>query len=270
VDPPVSVRPLKNQVDDVMEEIRAHAERGERVLVTTLTKRTAEDLSGYLASVGLKVRYLHADIDAIQRVEILRSLRKADFDCLIGINLLREGLDLPEVSLVAVLDADKEGFLRSETSLIQTAGRAARHLDGKVILYADQVTDSMRRMIEVTRTRRIAQEEYNQRHHITPQTIRKSIQDSLVIENGSREIEDRIARESGAEYDVHATLREMEAEMLEAAEALEFERAAILRDQIKELRLASGIQGDHQESKDRPAIRYDKPRRQKSRRGGSS
>jgi excinuclease ABC subunit B len=244
VDPPVHVRPLKNQVDDVMEEIRAHAERGERVLVTTLTKRTAEDLADYLKSLGLKARYLHADIDAIQRVEILRSLRKADFDCLIGINLLREGLDLPEVSLVAVLDADKEGFLRSETSLIQTAGRAARHLDGKVILYADQMTDSMRRMIDVTRQRRTKQLEYNKQHHITPKGIQKSIQESLVAEVKGHEIEDRVAREGGADYDVHATLREMETEMVEAADSLEFERAALLRDQIKELRLASGIKGD--------------------------
>ncbi len=266
VDPPVLVRPLKNQVDDVMEEIRAHAERAERVLVATLTKRTAEDLSDYLSSVGLKVRYLHADIDAIRRVEILRSLRKADFDCLIGINLLREGLDLPEVSLVAVLDADKEGFLRSETSLIQTAGRAARHLNGKVILYADQVTDSMRRMIEVTNARRSAQEAYNKRHRITPTAIQKNIQESLVLESSSREIENCVARESGAEYDVHATLREMEAEMLEAADALEFERAAILRDQIKELRLASGIPGDHGEPQKQTAIQYNKPRTGKKRR----
>jgi excinuclease ABC subunit B len=253
------VRPLKNQVDDVMEEIRAHAERGERILVTTLTKRTAEDLADYLKSLGLKARYLHSDIDTIQRVEILRSLRKADFDCLIGVNLLREGLDLPEVSLVAVLDADKEGFLRSETSLIQTAGRAARHLDGKVILYADKITDSMRRMIEVTEQRRAKQLAYNKKHHITPLSIQKSIQESLVIEARSHDIEDLVARESGADYDIHATLREMEAEMIEAADSLEFERAAILRDQIKELRSASGIQGD--EPKTTPAK---KPRKAKT------
>ena len=244
VDPPVVVRPLKNQIDDVMEEIRAHAERKERVLVTTLTKRTAEDLAEYLRSVGLKARYLHADIQTIERVEILRSLRKADFDCLIGINLLREGLDLPEVSLVAILDADKEGFLRSETSLIQTAGRAARHLDGKVILYADHVTDSMRRMIEVTAQRRLTQLAYNTKHHITPLSIQKGIQESLAIEHKGQDIEDRVAKESGVDYDIHATLREMETEMLEAAEALEFERAAMLRDQIKELRLAAGLAGE--------------------------
>jgi excinuclease ABC subunit B len=244
VDPPIVVRPLQNQIDDVMEEIRAHAERQERVLVTTLTKRTAEDLAEYLRSVGLRARYLHADIQTIERVEILRSLRKADFDCLIGINLLREGLDLPEVALVAILDADKEGFLRSETSLIQTAGRAARHLNGKVILYADTVTDSMRRMIATTEQRREKQLAYNQLHHITPTSIQKSIQESLVLDYKGREIENLVAKESGVDYDIHATLREMEAEMLEAAESLEFERAALLRDQIKELRLAAGLAGE--------------------------
>jgi len=243
VDPPVMVRPLANQIDDVMEEIRSHALKGERVLVTTLTKRTAEDLSEYLKSVGVKARYLHSDIDAIERVEILRSLRKADFDCLIGINLLREGLDLPEVSLVAVLDADKEGFLRSETSLIQTAGRAARHLDGKVILYADKITDSMKRMIAVTEARRKKQLEYNRVNHITPKSIQKSIQEGLVLEYKAKEIEALVAKEGGVETDIYTTLREMEAEMLEAAESLEFERAAMLRDQIKELRSAAGVPG---------------------------
>lgn len=244
VDPPVVVRPLANQIDDVMEEIRAHAAKGERVLVTTLTKRTSEDLSEYLKSVGLKIRYLHSDINAIERVEILRSLRKADFDCLIGINLLREGLDLPEVSLVAVLDADKEGFLRSETSLIQTAGRAARHLDGKVILYADQITNSMRRMMEVTEARRAAQIEYNRVNNITPVGIQKSIQEGLVIEYKGQEIEALVAKESGVDFDIYATLREMEAEMVDAAKTLEFERAAMLRDQIKELRSAAGLPGE--------------------------
>ena len=241
IDPPVIIRPLANQIDDVMEEIRAHAAKGERVLVTTLTKRTSEDLTDYLKGVGLKVRYLHSDIDAIERVEILRSLRKGEFDCLIGINLLREGLDLPEVSLVAVLDADKEGFLRSETSLIQTAGRAARHLDGKVILYADQITGSMQRMIEVTEKRRAVQLEYNRVNHITPISIQRSIQEGLVIEYKGKEIEALVAKESGVDFDIHATLREMEAEMVEAAETLEFERAAMLRDQIKELRSAAGL-----------------------------
>ena len=244
VDPPVIVRPLRDQIDNVMEEIRAHAERHERVLVTTLTKRTAEDLTAYLHGVGLKVRYLHSDIDAIERVEILRSLRKADFDCLIGINLLREGLDLPEVALVAVLDADKEGFLRSETSLVQIAGRAARHLDGKVILYADQVTDSMRRMMALTDRRRAAQLDYNTGHGITPQAIRKAIQESLVIEHKGQAIADHVVREGGADYDVHTAVQDLEREMLEAAESLEFERAALLRDQLKELRVAAGLPQD--------------------------
>lgn len=244
IDPPVIVRPLSNQIDDVMEEIRAHAARGERVLVTTLTKRTSEDLAEYLKGVGLKVRYLHSDIVTIERVEILRSLRKGDFDCLIGVNLLREGLDLPEVSLVAVLDADKEGFLRSETSLIQTAGRAARHLDGKVILYADQITGSMKRMMEVTEKRRTVQMEYNRANNITPTSIQRSIQEGLAIEYKGKEIEALVAKESGIDFDIHATLREMEAEMVEAADTLEFERAAMLRDQIKELRSAAGLKED--------------------------
>ena len=264
VDPPVIVRPLKNQVDDVMEEIRAHAAKGERVLVTTLTKRTAEDLAEYLKSVGLKARYLHSDIGAIERVEILRSLRKADFDCLIGVNLLREGLDLPEVSLVAVLDADKEGFLRSETSLIQTAGRAARHLEGKVILYADKITDSMRRMITVTDARRVKQVEYNRVNGITPTSIQRAIQEGLVIDYKGAEIEGLVAKESGVDYDVHTALREMESEMLEAAEALEFERAAQLRDQIKELRSAAGLPGEAPPAKS--PLRYPTAKRGKKRR----
>ncbi len=241
VDPPVVIRPIAHQIDDVMEEIRAHAAKGERVLVTTLTKRTSEDLTEYLKGVGLRIRYLHSDIDAIERVEILRSLRKGDFDCLIGINLLREGLDLPEVSLVAVLDADKEGFLRSETSLIQTAGRAARHQDGKVILYADQITGSMQRMMEVTEKRRKVQLEYNRVNNVTPVSIQRSIQEGLVIEYKGKEIEALVAKESGVDFDIHATLREMELEMIEAADTLEFERAAMLRDQIKELRTAAGL-----------------------------
>ncbi len=236
IEPPIEVRPLKNQIDDLIEEVRVRAERNERTLVTTLTKRTAEDLSGYLQGIGLKVKYLHSEIDAIERVEILRGLRKADFDCLVGINLLREGLDLPEVSLVAILDADKEGFLRSETSLVQTAGRAARHLDGRVIMYADQVTDSMQRMLDITAHRRDKQREYNQEHNITPTAIIKKIQEGLRIELESTQIEQRIVAESGGDYNATELIRELEKEMLEAAEALEFERAAILRDQIKALK----------------------------------
>ncbi len=182
------------------------------------------------------MKYLHSEIDAIERVEILRGLRKADFDCLVGINLLREGLDLPEVSLVAMLDADKEGFLRSETSLIQTAGRAARHVDGRVILYADEITDSMRRMLDVTEQRRTRQAAYNREHGITPRSIRKELQLSLVAEEKAREVESSVVRETGVAYDVSETLRELERDMLEAAEALEFERAALLRDEIRELK----------------------------------
>jgi excinuclease ABC subunit B len=179
IDPPVEIRPLKNQIDDLMEEIRSRAERSERTLVTTLTKRTAEDLSEYLEKTGLKVQYLHSDIGALERVDILRELRTGKFDCLIGINLLREGLDLPEVSLVAILDADKEGFLRSETALVQTAGRAARHIDGRVIMYAERITDSMQRMMDKCDHRRSKQTAYNKEHGIVPQAIKKDIADSL-------------------------------------------------------------------------------------------
>lgn len=236
MDPPVAVRPLANQIDDLMEEIRVRAEKGERTLVTTLTKRTAEDLTDYLRGVGVRVKYLHSEIDAIERVEILRGLRKADFDCLVGINLLREGLDLPEVSLVGVLDADKEGFLRSETALIQTAGRAARHLNGEVILYADKVTDSIRRLIEVTNQRRAVQLAYNREHNITPSAIIKRIQESMRTEEQAKALEQRIVCEGGEDYNVHETVQTLEREMLDAAAALEFERAAMLRDRIAELR----------------------------------
>jgi len=244
IDPPVEVRPLKGQIDNVMEEIRARAERGERTLVTTLTKRTAEDLTDYLKKVGLRVEYLHSEVDAIERVEILRGLRKAEFDCLVGINLLREGLDLPEVSLVAILDADKEGFLRSETALMQTAGRAARHTDGRVIMYADQMTGSMRRMIDVTDRRRKKQIAYNTEHGITPQSIRKEIQESLRhLKQNAEELEENIVRETGEDYDINQTLREIEQEMLEASGKLEFERAALLRDQLYELKASAAPPG---------------------------
>ena len=256
LDPVVEVRPLKGQVDDLIGEIRACAERGERVLATTLTKRTAEDLSEYLKEIGIRSKYLHSDITALDRVAILRGLRKADFDCLIGINLLREGLDLPEVSLVAVLDADKEGFLRSETSLIQTAGRAARHLEGRVILYADEITDSMRNMMELTRRRREAQEAYNREHGITPRQIRKAIREDLSTEEQARELEASMVREEGTDYDVERTIAAMEREMAEAAEALEFERAALLRDQILELKHeANPIKAAAQEKKRGPVRR---------------
>ena len=236
LDPEVEMRPLTWQVDDVIEEIRRRAEDGERVLVTTLTKKTAEELADYLRKIDLKVRYLHSEIDALERVELLRSLRRGDFDCLVGINLLREGLDLPEVSLVAILDADKEGFLRSETALIQTAGRAARHVRGKVILYADHVTDSMRRMLKVTRERRLRQEEFNRLHKITPRSIKRAVQGSLRGYEKAGETVARAVGEKEGEYVVSEAIREMEAEMAEAAAALEFERAAMLRDQIAALR----------------------------------
>jgi excinuclease ABC subunit B len=239
VDPPVELRPLKNQIDDLMEEIRSRAERGERTLVTTLTKRTAEDLSEYLEKTGLKVQYLHSDIDTLERVEILRELRSGKFDCLIGINLLREGLDLPEVSLVAILDADKEGFLRSETALIQTAGRAARHIDGRVIMYAERITDSMQRMLDKCDHRRQKQRAYNEEHGIVPRAIKKQIQDSLkTIYETAEETVELAMSETGVDYDINEVIHQLEKEMLEAAKALEFERAAALRDQIKELESA--------------------------------
>jgi len=240
LDPEVEIRPLANQVDDLIEEIRSRAERGERVLVTTLTKRTAEDLADYLRDLGLHVRYLHSELDAVERVELIRALRAGDFDCLVGINLLREGLDLPEVSLVAILDADKEGFLRSETSLIQTAGRAARHVNGKVILYADEVTDSIRRMVEITRERRERQKRYNEEHGITPRSVRRAVQASLRIYRDAEQIVSNVINEAGGDYDVAETIRQLEQEMREAADALEFERAAMIRDRIFALRKQLG------------------------------
>jgi excinuclease ABC subunit B len=255
LDPLVEVRPLKGQVDDLIEEIRLCAERKDRVLVTTLTKKTAEDLSSYLQNIGIRSKYLHSDITALDRVAILRGLRKADFDCLIGINLLREGLDLPEVALVAVLDADKEGFLRSETSLIQTAGRAARHLEGRVILYADRITDSMKRMIDLTQARRRVQEAYNLANGITPTKIEKAIRESLSQAEKARETEEFVVREAGEDYDVVRAIAEMEREMAEAAEAMEFERAALLRDQIYELKRAENpFKGATQETKRKPMV----------------
>ncbi len=240
IDPPVRIRPLKNQIDDLMEEIRIRSERGERTLVTTLTKRTAEDLSEYLGKTGLKVQYLHSDIGALERVDILRDLREGTFDCLIGINLLREGLDLPEVSLVAILDADKEGFLRSETALVQMAGRAARHIDGCVIMYAEKITGSMQRMLDKCDHRRQKQCAYNEKYGITPQAIKKKIQESLktIYETAEETVESAVA-EGGVEYRVNEVIHQLETEMLIAASDLEFERAAALRDQIKELKAAS-------------------------------
>ncbi len=241
LDPKITIKPLKNQIDETIELCRQRVEKGERVLITTLTKRTAEDLSDYLRDVGLKVRYLHSDIDAIERVEILRGLRAADFDILVGINLLREGLDLPEVSLVCILDADKEGFLRSQTSLIQTAGRAARHVNGEVVLFADQVTQSMEALMSISDYRRAKQMEYNEKHGITPQTVRRAVQESLHTILRGRDIAASVVREAGGDFNLTELLRELEGEMQQASANLEFERAALLRDQIMEVKSGAGI-----------------------------
>jgi excinuclease ABC subunit B len=235
IDPKVTLKPLKGQIDDLIEECRKRADMKERVLVTTLTKRTAEELTDYLRDIGVNVRYLHSEIDAIERVEILRALRKGEFDVLVGINLLREGLDLPEVSLVAILDADKEGFLRSETSLIQTAGRAARHLNGEVILYADVMTNSIKRFLAVTEYRRQKQIEYNREHHITPRSVSRAVEESLAIYESKRAEAGAVLRDAKMDVDVTETIQELEEEMLAAANELKFEKAALLRDQIKEL-----------------------------------
>jgi len=244
VDPPVEIRPLANQIDDLMEEIKRESELGERVLVTTLTKRTAEDLSEYLRNAGLRVEYLHSEIDTVERVDILRRLREAEFDCLVGINLLREGLDLPEVALVAILDADKEGFLRSETALIQTAGRTARHIDGKVIMYADEVTKSMQRMLDVTEERRRVQMEHNRKHNITPVSVKKRLGEALVVKREAEQVDKAVVREAHVDYDVHRVINEIQKEMLAAAESLEFERAAALRDEMQELQAAAAVSQD--------------------------
>ncbi len=235
VDPDIIIRPIAGQIDDLIGEIRKRAERKERVLVTTLTKRLSEDLTTYLAETGLRVKYLHSDIDAIERVEILRDLRLRKFDCLIGINLLREGLDLPEVSLVAILDADKEGFLRSETSLIQVSGRAARNINGQVILYADTITGSMKRAIAESERRRKLQLEYNREHGITPKTVEKAIYEGIEAVRQAEEVVADASAETDDERDVRQLIAELEGEMLLAARNLQFERAAYLRDQVLEL-----------------------------------
>jgi len=234
LDPEITIRPIKGQVEDLIGEAKAAAAAGERVLVTTLTKRLSEDLTTYLRESKVRVEYLHSDIDTIERIEILRNLRLGNFDVLVGINLLREGLDLPEVALVAILDADKEGFLRSETSLIQTAGRAARHEKGRVILYADTITGSIARTMEVTRARRLKQVAYNTEHGITPRSVRRAAQASLQNYDGSGRRDEPAAEESSE--DVAAVIAELEDEMQEAAGRLEFEKAAVLRDQIDSLK----------------------------------
>ena len=238
VDPEIEVRPVQGQIDDLMEEIRVRVERNERVLVTTLTKRMAEDLTEYLEEAGFRVRYLHSEIHTLDRVEILRDLRLGKFDVLVGINLLREGLDLPEVTLVAVLDADKEGFLRSETTLIQITGRAARNVAGKVVMYADEITDSMARAIKETNRRREKQLAYNREHGITPVTIKKAVRDLVRAGTAAEEkarYEVERAREKGLkEEDIAAIVARLEEEMLKAAGKLEFETAAKLRDELRE------------------------------------
>jgi excinuclease ABC subunit B len=239
LDPIIEVRPTKGQIDDLITEIRARIERDERVLVTTLTKKMSEDLTDYLKEVGIKVRYLHSDIKTLERMSILRDLRLGTFHVLIGINLLREGLDLPEVSLVAILDADKEGFLRSERSLIQTIGRAARNSDGRVLMYGDRITDSMDKAIKETERRRTIQIAYNEKHGITPQTIRKKIRDVIEATKVAESKSDYLAGATTAKMskrDRQAMIGRLEVEMKEAAKNLQFERAAELRDAILELK----------------------------------
>jgi len=239
IDPPIEVRSAKNQVDDLLEEIIIHQNRNERVLVTTLTKRMAEDLTEYYSDLGIRVRYLHSDISTLERIDIIRDLRMGDFDVLVGINLLREGLDIPEVSLVAILDADKEGFLRSNRSLIQTCGRASRNVHGKVIMYADTVTKSMKASIDETNRRRKIQQAYNRTHNITPETIQKDITQTFNFGNDRADSANDQVAETVAAYksldDIDAVIVSLKKEMNQAAKDLEFERAAELRDEIKAL-----------------------------------
>ncbi len=268
IDPKVTIKPLKGQIDDLINECRKRTDLHERVLVTTLTKRTAEELTDYLREIGISVQYLHSDIDAIQRVEILRSLRKGEFAVLVGINLLREGLDLPEVSLVAILDADKEGFLRSETSLIQTAGRAARHLNGEVILYADVMTKSIQKFLAVTEYRRTRQIAYNKEHGITPRSVKREVEGSL--HSAAHQYDSKataVINDAGGNFDVVETIRELEEEMLTAANNLEFEKAALLRDQVRELKRSAEGSPPGKDSKASP-VSYKKPGRAKKFQGG--
>ena len=232
LDPKIEVKPISNQIDDLIEQIRQRVEKQERVLVTTLTKKMAEDLTSYLAGMDIKVRYMHSDTKALERMEIIRDLRLGEFDVLVGINLLREGLDIPEVSLVAILDADKEGFLRSERSLIQTIGRAARNTEGKVIMYADELTESMEKAISETNRRRAIQQQYNEEHGITPQTIKKAVRDTIkasIVE----EIQSEYKMEKNT--DIQDVITKLTDKMLKHASEMEFEKAAELRDKIKEL-----------------------------------
>lgn len=268
LDPVIHLKPLNGQIDETIELCRQRVERHERVLVTTLTKKTAEDLTDYLVGVNLKVRYLHSDIDAVERVEILRALRAAEFDILIGINLLREGLDLPEVSLVCILDADKEGFLRNETSLIQTAGRAARHVNGECVLFCDKITDSIQKLLDVTEYRRSKQQEYNEEHGITPKSVIRSVQQSLhsydETSQKGQKINAGIVADDDMIYNATEVLRELQGEMQEAASKLEFERAAHLRDQIKQLRERAGLDKDDSPKLTKQAFSYKKAKRKRA------
>ena len=239
LDPKVEVRPVEGQIDDLISEVNRETAKGNKVMITTLTKKMAEDLTNYMREVGIRVRYLHSDVDTLERMEIIRDMRMNVFDVLVGINLLREGLDIPEITLVAILDADKEGFLRSETSLIQTIGRAARNADGHVIMYADTITDSMGRALDETNRRRKIQEEYNEAHGITPQTIKKAVRDLISI---SREVkkEDTIYAEKDLESMSRKELEKLAAQiqkkMKAAAAELNFEEAVVLRDQMIEVK----------------------------------
>ncbi len=239
LDPLVEIKPLKGQIDETIELCRGVTDLGNRVLVTTLTKKTAENLTDYLRDLDFKVRYLHSDIGAIERVEILRSLRTGEFDILVGINLLREGLDLPEVSLVCILDADKEGYLRSETSLIQTAGRAARHVDGKVILFCDDFTKSIEGLVNITEYRRRRQIEYNEKHGVIPESVKRADQESLHMHREDNQVSKNIVSDNDGDLDVLQVIGELKEEMQEASSKLEFEKAALIRDQIEELKKLS-------------------------------
>ena len=238
LDPPIEVRPVEGQIDDLIAEIRKTLRSKNKVLVTTLTKRMAEDLTEYLRDAGIRVRYLHSDIDTLERAQIIRDMRLDVFDVLVGINLLREGLDIPEIALVAILDADKEGFLRSETSLIQTIGRAARNTEGHVIMYADRITDSMNKAITETNRRRAIQQAYNEAHGITPKTIQKAVRDLISISEAADKSEESFIKdaESMSYKELNTTIRKLTKQMHSAAAELDFEKAAMLRDKIMELK----------------------------------
>lgn len=238
LDPPIDVRPVEGQIDDLVSEVNREIEKKGKVLITTLTKRMAEDLTDYMRDAGIRVKYLHSDIDTLERAEIIRDMRLDVFDVLVGINLLREGLDIPEISLVAILDADKEGFLRSETSLIQTVGRAARNSEGHVIMYADTITDSMRVAIEETKRRRQIQQAYNEEHHITPTTIKKAVRDLISISQAAEGVTNEVTKdpESMDEKELKKLVKELTKKMHQAAAELNFEEAAILRDRMVEIK----------------------------------